>query len=43
MKLLCNASEYSNLKEQTNKMVSLTLTDKQLCDLELLLNFGFYH
>ena len=42
MHLLVDIKELQELKNDTNKMGSLTLTDRQLCDLELLLNGGFY-
>jgi len=42
MQLLVEKDKYRVLKTRTNEMVSLTLSDRQLCDLELLLNGGFY-
>ena len=42
MKLLVEKKELRDLKVRTNEMISLTLSDRQLCDLELLLNGGFY-
>ena len=39
---LVNKKEFRDLKTCINKMVSLTLSDRQICDLELLLNGGFY-
>ena len=42
MQLLVNKKELRDLKIRTNKMVSLTLSERQICDLELLLNGGFY-
>jgi len=42
MYLLVNKKELRDLKTCINKMVSLTLSERQICDLELLLNGGFY-
>ncbi len=42
MQLLVEKKLFPALKKRTNKMNSLTLSNKQLCDLELLLNGGFF-
>ena len=42
MHLIVKKKELGDLKIRTNKMVSLTLSERQICDLELILNGGFY-
>jgi len=42
MQLLVDKNKLSGLKKQSNQIVSLTLSERQLCDLELILNGGFY-
>ena len=41
MHLIVKKKELGDLKIRTNKMVSLTLSERQICDLELILNGGF--
>ncbi len=39
--LLADSSDFSALKDESNEYPSWTLTDRQICDLELLLNGAF--
>ena len=42
MKFLVSDEQMTKIKIESNKYLSHTLTDRQLCDIELLLNGGFY-
>ncbi len=42
MQLLAEQTELTELKKYTSELESITVTDRQLCDLELILNGGFH-
>ena len=42
MQAIASNVEYQSLKKKSNQYPSHTLTERQLCDLELILNDAFY-